>query len=247
MPILARGDTLILSVASLNVSYGRVQVLYGVSVQVADSQIVALLGANGAGKSTLLAAISGLLRPSAGSIAIAGENITGLKPEKIVRRGLSLVPERRDLFPDMTVEENLRMGAYLRRDRSEVLRDLDTVIEYFPVLGNRLSQPALTLSGGEQQMLAIARALMARPRLLLLDEPSLGVSPVMTETILEIIERVNQERRTAIFLVEQNTRVALSIAQQGYVMETGRIIAHGASKELLNSDLIRRSYLGEGD
>ena len=216
----------------------------GVSVDVPDGEIVALLGVNGAGKTTLLSAIAGLVRSAKGSITFDGTPLTSLRPEHIVRHGVALVPERRDLFPDMSVAENLEMGAYLRRDRPGVRADLDVIYGYFPALAPRRQQQASTLSGGEQQMLAIGRALMSRPRCLLLDEPSLGLSPVMLEAIFEIIERINREDRTTVFLVEQNTRVALSVARRGYVLETGCVVAAGSSRELLDSDLVRHSFLG---
>lgn len=233
-----------LLVENLSVSYGRMQALRGVSLAVAAGEIVTLLGANGAGKSTLLAAISGLLPAQQGTIALEGRPIGGLRSDVIVRRGVALVPERRDLFSDMSVIENLEMGAYARSDAAAIRSDLDQVLGYFPVLAQRRRQLASTLSGGEQQMLAIGRALMLRPRLLLLDEPSLGVAPLILETIFAIVARINREQRTTILLVEQNTLVALTVANRAYVLETGRIVASGTSAELKTSDAIRRSYLG---
>ena len=233
-----------LSVRDLHVSYGRAEAVRGVSVDVAKGEIVALLGINGAGKTTLLSAIAGLVRCASGSITLDGELLTSLRPEYIVRRGVALVPERRDLFPEMSVAENLEIGAYLRRDRAEVRADMNMIYGYFPVLEPRRQQLASTLSGGQQQMLAIGRALMSRPRYLLLDEPSLGLSPVMLEAIFEIIERINREDGTTVLLVEQNTQVALSVARRGYVLENGRVVAAGSSEELLDSDLVRHSYLG---
>jgi branched-chain amino acid transport system ATP-binding protein len=211
---------------------------------VPTGKIVALLGVNGAGKTTLLSAIAGLLPISGGAITLDGANLVGLKPERVVRHRIALVPERRELFPEMTVAENLAMGAYLRSDRAAIRADLALAYEYFPALRPRRSQLSSTLSGGEQQMVAIARALMSRPKYLLLDEPSLGLSPVMLESIFEIIERINREEGTTIFLVEQNTRVALSVSSYAYVLETGQLVAEGTSAQLLDSDLIRRSFLG---
>lgn len=233
-----------LSIRDLHVSYGRAEAVRGVSLDVPKGEIVALLGINGAGKTTLLSAVAGLVRSSKGSITLDGEPLTSLRPEYIVRRGLALVPERRDLFAEMSVAENLEIGAYLRRDRAAVREDMNLIYGYFPVLEPRRQQQASTLSGGQQQMLAIGRALMSRPRYLLLDEPSLGLSPVMLEAIFEIIERINREEGTTVFLVEQNTRVALSVARRGYVLENGMVVASGSSEELLDSDLVRNSYLG---
>ena len=203
-----------------------------------------MLGINGACKTTLLSAIAGLVRSAKGSITLDGEPLTSLRPEHIVRRGVALVPERRELFPEMSVAENLEIGAYLRRDSAAVRADMKMIFAYFPGLEPRRQQQASTLSGGQQQMLAIGRALMSRPRYLLLDEPSLGLSPVMLEAIFEIIERINREEGTTVFLVEQNTRVALSVARRGYVLENGRVVAAGSSEALLDSDLVRHSYLG---
>jgi branched-chain amino acid transport system ATP-binding protein len=233
-----------LEVADLHVHYGRLPALQGVTLQVPDAGIVALLGVNGAGKSTLLATIAGVVRAASGRIAFDGDDVAGLAPHRIVRRGISLVPERRDLFPEMSVAENLAMGAYARRDRDAVRNDLDRVCGYFPILRERSRQRAAMLSGGEQQMLAIGRALMARPRMLLLDEPSLGLAPRVLDAIFGIVERINREERTAVFLVEQNTRLALALAGFAYVLETGRVVAQGPSEALLDSDLVRRSFLG---
>jgi branched-chain amino acid transport system ATP-binding protein len=233
-----------LSVEGLSVFHGAVQALFGVSLAVAEGEVVALLGANGAGKSTLLASIAGLLPVAAGSIKLDGRDIANRPAHRIVREGIALVPERRDLFPEMTVAENLELGAYLRRDTAAIREELDRIYTLFPPLAKRRGQAALTLSGGEQQMLAIGRALMGRPRWLLLDEPSLGLSPLMLEVIFDIVARINAEERTAIFLVEQNTQVALAVASRAYVLETGRIVAEGSSAELAASDLVRQSFLG---
>jgi branched-chain amino acid transport system ATP-binding protein len=233
-----------LAIENLSVAYGRVQALRGVSLGVDAGEVVALLGANGAGKSTLLAAICGALPVQHGAIRLDGREIQRLRSDAIVRLGVALVPERRDLFPDMTVMENLEMGAYSRADAAAIREDLAEVLDYFPVLAERRRQLATTLSGGEQQMLAIGRAVMLRPRLLLLDEPSLGVAPMILEKIFDVVQRINRTRRTTILLVEQNTFVALSVASRAYVLETGRIVASGTSAELKASDAIRRSYLG---
>lgn len=234
-----------LEVSDLEVAYAKLVALRGVSLRVEQGSIVALLGANGAGKSSLLSAVAGLVRPRAGSIMLDGNPIHTLRPERIVRLGVALVPERRDLFPDLTVAENLSMGAYIRRDHEAVRQDLQRVYDYFPRLRDRVWQNAETLSGGEQQMLAIGRALMSRPRLLLLDEPSLGLAPLIVTAIFDIIRRINWENGTTILLVEQSTRIALESATHAYVLQTGRIVIDGAGTDLLGSDLIKRSYLGE--
>ena len=233
-----------LKIADLHVHYGRLHALQGISLEIATGRIVALLGANGAGKSTLLGAIAGIVRASSGRIDFDGNDLTKLTPDRIVRQGISLVPERRDLFPEMSVAENLAMGAYSRRDPDAVAIDDDRICGYFPILRKRSRQRAAMLSGGEQQMLAIGRALMARPRALLLDEPSLGLAPRMLDTIFGIIERINREDGTTVFLVEQNTHLALALASFAYVLETGRLVAAGSSEELLDSELIQRSFLG---
>jgi branched-chain amino acid transport system ATP-binding protein len=199
---------------------------------------------NGAGKSTFLAAISGLLRPRSGSIAFDGSPIEGIRSDRIARLGVTLVPEGRDLFRDMTVAENLAMGAYRHKAGAKLRDDLARIYDYFPRLHSRQRQAADTLSGGEQQMLAIGRALMSRPRLLLVDEPSLGLAPLMVETIFEVLERVNRTEQITMLVVEQNTRIALAISHVGYVLETGRVVLSGPSKDLLQQDLIRKSYLG---
>jgi branched-chain amino acid transport system ATP-binding protein len=235
-----------LAVDGLVVAYGRVQALRGVTLDAGAGEIVALLGANGAGKSTLLAAISGAQPAAQGTIRLDGREIQRLRSDAIVRLGVALVPERRDLFPDMTVMENLEMGAYSRTDAPAIRADLAEILEWFPVLAERRRQRASTLSGGEQQMLAIGRAMMLRPRLLLLDEPSLGVAPIILEKIFAIVQRINRDRGTTILLVEQNTLIALALAARAYVLETGRIVASGTSAELRASDAIRRSYLGGG-
>ncbi len=222
--------------------YGAVPVLRGVGLDLEARRIATLLGANGAGKTTTMRTIMGFLRPSAGTISFDGQPIAGLSTERIVRRGLALVPERRELFPQMTVRENLELGAYTRRDRRGIAEDLERVQGYFPVLRTRMSQIAGSLSGGEQQMLAIARALMARPRLLLLDEPSLGLSPKIVEEIFAIIAQLNREG-IGILLVEQNAAMALTIADHVYLLEQGHIVYEGPPEEFAEED-IASAYLG---
>ena len=232
-----------LSLKELHVAYGPRLALQGVSLEVAEGSVVAILGANGAGKSTTLRAISGLVRPQQGTIEFEGRRIDGMAPERIVEMGISQVPEARQLFSELTVMENLRLGAYTRRDGAGVRRDLDQVLARFPILGERLKQAAGSLSGGEQQMLAIGRALMARPRLLLLDEPSLGLAPLVTRGIFDIIRTIHEEGVT-VLVVEQNARLALGIAQSGYVLETGRVVLADTADQLRGNEDVRRSYLG---
>ncbi|HEU0223639.1 MAG TPA: ABC transporter ATP-binding protein [Paracoccaceae bacterium] len=219
--------------------------LRGVSISVEAGQIVTILGANGAGKTTLMKTISGVMDPEKGTITFLGERIEGEEPDRIVRRGLAHVPEGREVFPFLTVEENLLMGAYVRRDGVEIQRDMEMVFAYFPVLSERSRQQAGTLSGGQQQMLAIGRGLMARPRLMLLDEPSLGLSPLLTQEIFAIIGRLNQEQGVTMLLVEQNANVALHVAHYGYVLELGRIVMAGTTERLLASEDVREFYLGQ--
>jgi branched-chain amino acid transport system ATP-binding protein len=232
-----------LKVNEVYASYGPVVALRGVSLHVPEGGIVSILGANGAGKSSALRAISGLVRISRGSIEFMGKRIDHLPPENIVQRGISQVPEGRQIFGELSVEENLRLGAYTRRDGDGIRKDTQRIYDYFPVLAERRKQTALTLSGGEQQMLAIGRALMARPRLLLLDEPSLGLAPLVTREIFEIIQAINGEGVT-VLLVEQNARIALGIAQFGYVLETGVVVLAEPSETLRQNEDVRRSYLG---
>ncbi len=222
--------------------YGKVQALKGISFRVEERGIVTLLGANGAGKTTTLRTISGLIPLSRGTIRFSGERIENRSPERIVKRGISHVPEGRDLFPDLTVDENLAMGAYTRKDRNEIQRSLKRVFDSFPALGKRRKQHAGTLSGGEQQMLAIGRALMSTPRLILLDEPSLGLAPLLVQEIFKIIREINQEG-TTILLVEQNANMALQVAQYGYVLETGRVALQGDTSQLLQDRHVRETYL----
>jgi branched-chain amino acid transport system ATP-binding protein len=232
-----------LKVNEIFASYGPVVALRGISLHVPEGGIVSILGANGAGKSSTLRAISGLVRISRGSIEFMGQRIDHLPPENIVQKGISQVPEGRLIFGELSVEENLRLGAYTRRDGGGIKKDMQLVYDYFPVLAERRKQTALTLSGGEQQMLAIGRALMARPRLLLLDEPSLGLAPLVTREIFEIIRVINGEGVT-VLLVEQNARLALGIAQFGYVLETGAVALSDTSESLRENEDVRRSYLG---
>ena len=234
---------LLLSVQNIDVFYGPIQALFSVSLEVEEGEIVTLIGANGAGKSTLLRTISGLLKPRAGSIYFENEDLTKKSSIEIVKSGISHVPEGRRVFPEMTVLENLELGAYVRKDRSEIEKDLKTVFERFPRLYERRNQLAGTLSGGEQQMLAIGRALMSRPRLLLLDEPSMGLAPILVSEIFEIIKEINA-RGTTILLIEQNANMALSIANRAYVIETGRIVLSGTSQEVASNPNVKKAYLG---
>lgn len=234
-----------LKVNELRTSYGKIEALKGISIAVHDGEIVTLIGANGAGKSTTLKTISGQLVPTAGVIDFAGQNIAGMRAHKVAAKGLVQVPEGRRIFSRMTVLENLEMGAFLRSDKDAIKADLDHVFELFPRLKERIAQKGGTLSGGEQQMLAMGRGLMADPKLLMLDEPSMGLAPVVVETIFEIIEKLNSDGIT-ILLVEQNANLALSIADRGYVLETGEIKLTGTGKELLANEEVRKAYLGEG-
>jgi branched-chain amino acid transport system ATP-binding protein len=235
----------LLSVQEIHASYGPVLALQGVSLSVPDGGVIAVLGPNGAGKSSTLRAISGLLRPSSGTIEFAGERIDKLSPEAIVRLGISQVPEGRQTFAELTVRENLTIGAYTRRDGgSHVRKDMDRVFSYFPVLAQRAKQTAGLLSGGEQQMLAIGRALMAQPRLLLLDEPSMGLAPMLVREIFSIIETINKEEKLTIVVVEQDANLALHIAQRGYVLEAGTIAVEDEAARLRENEAVRRAYLG---
>jgi len=236
----------VLQVRNIETFYGAIMALRGVTLDVANGEIVTILGANGAGKTTLMKTVSGLMDPEKGQIEFDGTRIEGLEPDKIVKMGLAHVPEGREVFPYLTVEENLRMGAYSRRGAG-VAEDIEIVYSYFPVLKERRAQAAGLLSGGQQQMLAIGRGLMARPRLMLLDEPSLGLSPLLTQEIFEIIKRLNTERGVTMLLVEQNANVALQAAHKGYVLEMGRIVMAGSSEELRNSEDIQEFYLGRQD
>jgi branched-chain amino acid transport system ATP-binding protein len=235
----------LLEVKDLFVSYGAIEALRGVSLDVRDREVVALIGANGAGKTTTLRAVSGMIRSRRGSvIRFGGEDISNQRPHQLLARGLAHAPEGRGIFLNLTVEENLRLGAYLRNDRSGILEDQAKAYARFPVLGQRAHQVAGTLSGGEQQMLCISRALMGRPRLLLLDEPSLGLAPQVVQTIFNTLAEVNQQG-VALLLVEQNAALALRLAHRAYVLETGQVSMTGTGKELLASDEVRKAYLGE--
>jgi branched-chain amino acid transport system ATP-binding protein len=237
-------DTPLLALRNVEAYYGPVLAIRGVSMDVREGSIVTLLGANGAGKSTVLKAISGFVVPQKGTIRLAGHDLIGREPDTTVSLGLAHVPEGREVFPFLTVRENLLMGAFTRRDRDAVRGDLERMGEIFPVLRERSDQAAMSLSGGQQQMLAIARALMARPRLLLLDEPSLGLSPRLVGEVFATIRRINAESGTTILLVEQNARKALEVADYGYVLEVGRIVMKGRARELANRPDIREFYLG---
>ncbi|WP_461833153.1 ABC transporter ATP-binding protein [Desulfothermus sp.] len=233
-----------LKLEKINTFYGPIQALFDVSIEVNQGEIITLLGANGAGKTTTLMSICGVVPPLSGKIIFEGKEITGLSTDKIVSMGIVQVPEGRLIFPRLTVLENLEMGAYLRRDKKGIKKDLEYVFNIFPILAERKNQKGGTLSGGEQQMLAIARALMARPKLLLMDEPSLGLAPLIIQQIFDIIKMINKENKTTIFLVEQNAHQALKIAHRGYVMENGRIVMQDSAENLLNNEDIKKAYLG---
>jgi branched-chain amino acid transport system ATP-binding protein len=235
---------LLLEAKDVRAHYGRIEALKGVSIECEEGGIIALLGANGAGKTTMLRIISGLKRITSGEILFAGEKIDRASPSKIVALGIAHVPEGRRIFPYMTVYENLKMGAYTRKDTGGISRDLEKVYNYFPILKERAKQQGNRLSGGEQQMLAIGRALMTRARLILMDEPSIGLSPVMVKMIGKVIVDINREEGISILLIEQNMRMALRLAQRGYVMETGRVVLEGDSSELINDERVRKAYLG---
>jgi len=233
----------LLKIRNLEVSYGPVSVIRGISLEVREGDKVTILGANGAGKTTILRTISGLLRPEKGTVEFRGERIDGKEPDEIVRMGISQVAEGREIFPDLTVRENLRMGAFIRKDKGGVQTDLEKVLGYFPVLKDRQNQRAGTLSGGEQQMLAISRAFMSSPKLMLLDEPSLGLAPFLVAEIFRIINRMNREGTTILF-VEQNARVALEVAGYGYILEVGRVVLENTSRELMENEDVKEFYLG---
>jgi len=233
----------LLRLENLHASYGPIAALRGLDLVVSPGELVCLIGANGAGKTSTLRAISGLLPPARGRIVFDGREIQGDVPAAILKAGIAHCPEGRRVFPYLTVDENLAMGAYVRRDRSAIAADVDEVCRHFPILAERRQQMAGTLSGGEQQMLAIARALMARPRLILFDEPSLGLAPTVVETTFAIIADIRR-RGTTVLMVEQNAYAALRMADRGYVMETGRIVLEGTARDLLDDDHVRRAYLG---
>jgi len=233
-----------LEVKDIKTYYGNIQALKGISLEISEGEIITLIGANGAGKTTTLMSISGIVPPKAGEILFMGQPLQALSPNQIVALGISQVPEGRRIFPYLTVTENLDMGAFLRNDTREIQKDLEYVFELFPILAERRHQSGGTLSGGEQQMLAVARALMARPRLLLLDEPSLGLAPLIVKQIFKIIRKINNENNTTIFLVEQNANLALQVAHRGYVMENGRITLSDTSQNLLANEDVKKAYLG---
>jgi branched-chain amino acid transport system ATP-binding protein len=232
----------LLRIDDLKVNYGGIEAVKGISLTVEEGQIVTLIGANGAGKSTTLRTISGLVKPRSGSITFCGEDITGMDPTSIVKKGITMAPEGRHIFPDMTVKENLRVGAYLRKD--DITPDLNMVYDLFPRLKEREWQMGGTLSGGEQQMLAVGRALMAKPRVMMLDEPSLGLAPLVVKDIFTIIQRINEQGVT-ILLIEQNANMALRVAHRAYVLETGNITMTGTGAELLADERIKEAYLGK--
>ena len=243
-----RGGTVVLQLANVESAYGPIKAIRGVSLQVEQGQIATVLGSNGAGKSTILKTISGIIDPRKGSVQFKGQDITAKDPAFIVQQGLMHVPEGREVFPLLSVHDNLLMGAYTRRDRDGVARDMEQVFAYFPILKERAGQDAGLLSGGQQQMLAISRALMANPHLILLDEPSLGLSPKLTKEIFEIVVRINRERGTTMLLVEQNANMALNASDFGYVLENGRIVMEGACEVLREKEDIKEFYLGmKGD
>ena len=241
---MSTGSEPILKLLNVESAYGPIRAIRGVSLQVMRGQIATVLGSNGAGKSTILKTISGIIDPRKGSVAFKGDDITARDPALIVQRGLSHVPEGREVFPLLSIHDNLMMGAYTRHDRDGVARDLEVVYGYFPILRERAAQDAGLLSGGQQQMLAISRALMAAPELILLDEPSLGLSPRLTREIFEIVIRINRERGTTILLVEQNANMALNVADFGYVLENGRIVMEDQCDKLREKDDIKEFYLG---
>ena len=233
-----------LKLTNVQTFHGNIQVLKDLCIEISPGEIITLIGANGAGKTTTLMSITGIAPPRAGEIIFLNKTIHTLSPDEIVALGISLVPEGRRIFPRLTVMENLDMGAFLRRDTADIKKDMTYIFELFPILAERRNQPGGTLSGGEQQMLAISRALMARPRLLLLDEPSLGLGPIFVKLIFDIIKKINTESGTTIFLVEQNAHMALKVAHRGYVMENGRITLEGSADSLLHNEDVKRAYLG---
>ena len=233
-----------LKLKDVHASYGQIAVLHGVSLEVAQGQIVTVLGANGAGKSTTIRTIAGLIANASGTIEFEGRQILGLSTDQIVQLGISVVPEGRQLFGNLTVRDNLKLGAYTRNDGAEVRRQMERVLSYFPVLSDRINLLSYLLSGGEQQMLAIGRALMARPRLLILDEPSLGLAPVLVEEMFTMIKNLSDAENIAVLLAEQNANQAVGIANHGYVLEVGKVVLEDSAKNLLGSEMVRRAYLG---
>jgi len=234
----------VLTLSNIDTYYGSIQALRNVSLSVEQGEIVSLLGGNACGKSTTMKTILGLVKPRQGKIEFLGQRIDRQPPSVIVRAGISPVLEARRLFPYLTVHENLRMGAYVRNDKKEIMQDIERVYNLFPVVKDRYKQLASTLSGGEQQMVAMARALMARPKLLIMDEPSMGLSPLFVDKIFEIIQQINQSENVSVLLVEQNANMALSVASRGYVLQTGEIVLHDSAKNLLDNPLMQKAYLG---
>ncbi len=233
-----------LELKNVQTYYGNIHALKGISIEISEGEIITLIGANGAGKSTTLMSICGIVPPRSGDILFRGQPIQGLSPNRVVDLGISQVPEGRRIFPYLTVMENLDMGAFLRPDKDAVKKDIEYIFSLFPILAERRNQAGGTLSGGEQQMLALSRSLMARPRLLLMDEPSLGLAPIIVRRIFDIIKKINTENNTTIFLVEQNANLALKVADRGYVMETGRITLSDSADNLLANENVRKAYLG---
>jgi branched-chain amino acid transport system ATP-binding protein len=233
-----------LNIENVSVYYGKIQVLFDVSLRVADRELVALIGANGAGKSTLINAVSGLVVPRKGRITVSGEKINGVSPDKIVQRGITQVAEGRELFPALSVRENLMMGAYTCRDRKEIDTRLESVFDLFPVLKKKVPDAAQTLSGGEQQMLAIGRGLMSRPKLMMLDEPSFGLAPMLVVRMFDVVTRLNQDLGLPVLLVEQNVALALKNSTRGYVIENGRLTMEDESAELLKNPAVEKAYMG---
>jgi branched-chain amino acid transport system ATP-binding protein len=236
-------DTPILNLENVDTYYGSIQALYGINIQIATGELVCLLGGNASGKSTVLKTILGVCRPKKGEVRLDGERIDGKPTKYIVSKGVSIVPENRRIFPRLTVVENLEMGAYLRTDTVQIKRDMDRMFELFPRLRERRHQLGITLSGGEQQMLAMARALLSNPKILLMDEPSMGLAPVLVDQQFELIQMVHQ-RGTTVFVVEQNANMALSIADRGYVLQTGSIVLSDTAENLLNNEMMQKAYLG---
>ena len=239
--------TPVLSVENIETYYGPIQAVKGLSIEVQEGALVTLLGANGAGKSSTLKTISGILEPDKGRVLLKGQDITGFRPDRVAAQGIAHVPEGREVFPFLSVRENLLMGAYLRSDKDAIERDIEAVYDYFPILRERADQRAVLLSGGQQQMLAIGRALLSAPSIMLLDEPSLGLSPLLVQEIFAIITRLNRERGVTMLLVEQNASVALEHADYGYVLELGRIVLDGPCAELVKSKDVQEFYLGMGE
>lgn len=239
-------NTPILQLVDVDTYYGNIQVLYGINIEIHGGELVCLLGGNASGKSTTLKTILGVCRIRKGTLQFNGERINGESTKNIISRGVAIVPENRRIFPQMTVLENMEMGAYLRTDRDEIKRDIERMLTLFPALRDRLSNPGITLSGGEQQMLAMARALLSNPKVLLMDEPSMGLAPLLVDQQFELIQQVNQ-RGTTIFVVEQNANMALSIADRGYVLQTGSIVLADTARNLLNNEMMKKAYLGGED